>query len=103
MTANSPSRQINRVFVSYRGSRRDLAIRISDAAEAVGWIADTIEEDLKCPFPKESAHEFKWLTDCISARIEPGCTFVMLVSDDANESRWVLWEGLEGFTKAYRV
>jgi hypothetical protein len=26
-----------------------------------------------------------------------------MVSDDANESRWVLWEALEGFTKAYRV
>lgn len=26
-----------------------------------------------------------------------------MASDDANESRWVLWEGLEGFTKAYRL
>jgi len=105
MAANSQSslRQTRHVFVSYRSSRRDLAIRISDAVKAFGWIADTVEEDLKCPFPSGSAHEFKWLTDRISSRIEPRCTFIMMVSDDAQESHWVLWEGLEGFGKAYRV
>jgi hypothetical protein len=103
MAGKYQTSQIPHVFVSYRGSRRDLAIRISDAAEAAGWVADTIEDDLKCPFPEGSADEFMWLTDRFSERIEPGCTFVMMASDDANESRWILWEGLEGFTKAYRV
>lgn len=91
------------VFVSYRSSRRDLAVRISEAAESVGWIADTIEEDLNCPYLAGSPEESKWLTDAFAERIKPGCTFVALVSDDASRSRWILWEALEGFTKAYRV
>lgn len=96
-------RETNHVFVSYRVSRRDLAVRISEAAESVGWIADTIEEDLNCPYPPGSPEESKWLTDAFAERIEPGCTFIALVSDDASKSRWILWEALEGFTKAYRV
>jgi hypothetical protein len=96
-------KETSHVFVSYRGSQRDLAVRVSDAAEATGWVAETITVDLKCPFPAGSANEFMWLTDRFSERIELGCTFVMMASDDANESRWVLWEGLEGFTKAYRI
>jgi len=100
-----PSRinEIKHVFVSYRVSRKDLALRMSGAAESAGWIADTIEEDLNCPYPRGSPEESKWLTDEFAERIEPGCTFVALVSDDATQSRWLLWEAIEGFTKAYRV
>jgi uncharacterized membrane protein (DUF485 family) len=96
-------KETNHVFVSYRTSRRDLAVRMSDAAESVGWIADTIEEDLNCPYPVGSPEESQWLTDEFARRIEQGCTFVALVSDDADKSRWILWEALEAFTKAYRV
>lgn len=91
------------VFVSYRGSRKDLAIEISNAARENGWVADTIEQDLEIPYPRGSAHEFKYLTDRIAERIKPGCTFVMMASDDASESHWVLLEGMEGFSRAYRV
>ena len=76
---------------------------MSEAADSVGWIVDTIEEDLNCPYPRGSPEESKWLTDAFAERIEPGCTFIALVSDDADQSRWILWEALEGFTKAYRV
>lgn len=96
-------KETKHVFVSYRISRKDLAVRMSDAAESVGWIVDTIEEDLNSPFPPGSPEESKWLTDTFAERIEPGCTFISLVSDDADKSRWILWEALEGFTKAYRV
>lgn len=101
--APSKSHQIKRVFVSYRVSQKDLALRMSGAAEAVGWISDTVEEDLNCPYPRGSPEESKWLTDEFAKRIEPGCTFVALVSEDAAQSRWLLWEAVEGFTKAYRV
>jgi hypothetical protein len=76
---------------------------MSDAAESVGWIADTIEEDLNCPYPVGSPEESMWLTEAFAERIEHGCTFIALISDDADRSRWILWEALEGFTKAYRV
>jgi uncharacterized membrane protein (DUF485 family) len=76
---------------------------MSEAAESVGWIVDTIEENLNCPYPPGSPEESKWLTDAFAERIKRGCTFIALVSDDADESRWILWEALEGFTKAYRV
>ena len=97
------TKEIPHVFVSYRGSRRDLALKISESAKAAGWTSDTIEEYLHIPFPPGSAHEYKWLTDRIEERIEPGCTFVIMASDDANESRWVLSESVEGFLKAYRI
>lgn len=103
MREKHQSKEIKHVFVSYRGSRKDLAVSISRAARTVGWSADTVEQYLEVPFPRDSAYEFKWLTDRISQRIEAGGTFVMMASDDANESHWVLWEGLEGFVKAYRV
>lgn len=76
---------------------------MSEAAESVGWVADTIEEDLNSPHPRGSPEETIWLTDTFAERIEPGCTFISLISDDADKSRWILWEALEGFTKAYRV
>jgi hypothetical protein len=103
METSHKLKETQRVFVSYRGSRKELAVSISQAARTVGWTADTVEQYLEVPFPRDSAYEFKWLTDRISERIEPGGTFVMMASDDANESHWVLWEGLEGFLKAYRV
>lgn len=103
MVAKHQSKQISHVFVSYRGSRRELAIKISQAAREVGWTADTIEEYLEVPFSRDSPYEFKWLTERFSERIESGCTFIIMASHDADESHWVLWESLEGFIKAYRV
>ncbi|MGZ8845805.1 MAG: hypothetical protein ACXW3C_05020 [Pyrinomonadaceae bacterium] len=97
------AKETKHVFVSYRVSRKDLAVRMSDAAESVGWIADTIEEALNSPYPPGSVEESQWLTDAFAERIEPGCTFISLVSDDADKSQWILWEALEGFTKSYRV
>ncbi len=97
------TKEIPHVFVSYRGSRRDLALKISEAAKAAGWTSDTIEEYLRIPFAAGSPHEYKWLTDRFAERIEPGCTFVIMASNDANESRWVLSEAVEGFLKSYRI
>lgn len=44
-----------------------------------------------------------WLTEQFAERIFPGCTFVMIASEDSARSRWLLWEALEGFLKAERV
>ena len=96
-------KEIPRVFVSYRGSRRDLALKISESAKAAGWTSDTIEEYLQIPFAAGSMHEYEWLTDRFAERIESGCTFVIMASDDVNESHWVLSESVEGFLKAYRI
>jgi peptidoglycan/xylan/chitin deacetylase (PgdA/CDA1 family) len=46
---------------------------------------DTIEEDLGHPYPPGSADEFRWLTDHFEERISPGCTFIMMATDDAYE------------------
>src|SRR5215216_6118750 len=102
MSTNS-LRENSHVFVSYRASRRELAVRVSAAARESGWVADTIEEYLDSPFPRGSVEESIWLTDEFAKRIEPGCTFIMMASEDAGESRWLLWEALEGFGKSYRV
>lgn len=97
------TKETRQLFVSYRGSQKNLAVEISQAAKAAGWTAKTIVEYAKSPYPAGSALEAKWLTDYFAERITPGCTFVILVSEDIDESHWILWEAVEGFTKAYRI
>lgn len=91
------------LFVSYRSSQRDLAMRLSQIGRAAGLPVDTIELDLKSPYPQGSVHELEWLTDQFAERILPGCTFIMIASEDSTRSPWLLWEALEGFSKAERV
>jgi len=91
------------LFVSYRSSQRDLAMRLSQIGRAAGLLVDTIELDLESPYPRGCAQESKWLTDQFAERILLGCTFIMIASEDSTRSQWLLWEALEGFAKAERV
>ena len=91
------------LFVSYRSSQRDLAMRLSQIGRTAGLLVDTIELDLECPYPHGSAQESNWLTEQFAERIHLGCTFIMIASEDSRQSRWLLWEAMEGFTKAERV
>jgi hypothetical protein len=103
MSKNFRLQAVPRVFVSYRASHRELAARVSDVAREAGWASDTIVEYLDSPYPRGSGEEAAWLTEEFARRIEPGCTFIMMATEDAAESQWLLWEAMEGFTKAYRV
>jgi hypothetical protein len=103
MPHEAQSTETRHVFVSYRISHKELAVRISKAAEAVGWTADTIQEYLNCPYPVGSPEESMWLTDEFAKRITFGSTFVIMATKDAEESRWMLWEAFECFAKSYRV
>src|SRR3954468_9709292 len=99
----SSSRTPQHFFVSYRTTHRGLAFRISDVARRAGCIVDTIEVDLASPYHRGTAVESHWLVETFPTRIVLGCTFMMIASEDASASPWILWEALEGFPKARQI
>ena len=97
------ARDLAHAFVSYRTTHRDLAIALSDAARKTGATVDTIETDLECPSPRGSQEEFVWLTKEFEKHIPSNTTFVMIASDNYQDSPWTLVEAVQGFTKAARL